>query len=171
MPKIKGLSHVVLYVHDLDKMVAFYRDVLGLVKYHEHAGRMVFMTPDPEVDDHQLALAKGREGDAKIIAHIAWRVETPADVKEYYERFKGLGVPIHHTVSHAYVEMGNTVSCYFLDPEGNRLEVYALVAERDEARINRPLDLDQSLEEIVTQASGLGSSAGSTESGAVRSEP
>ena len=156
MPKIKGLSHVVLYVNDLDKMVAFYREVLGLIKYHEHPGRMVFMTPDPEIDDHQLALAKGREGDAKILAHIAWRVETPADVKAYYERFKAQGVPIHHCVSHAYEEMGNTVSCYFLDPEGNRLEVYALVLERDEARMNRPLDLDKSIDEIISQASGLG---------------
>lgn len=157
MPKIKGLSHVVLYVNDLDKMVAFYQDVLGLVKYREHPGRMVFMTPDPEIEDHQLALAKGREGDAKIIAHIAWRVETPADVKAYYERFKTLGVPIDHCVSHAYEEMGNTVSCYFLDPEGNCLEIYALVTERGEARINRKLDLDKSVDEIITQASGLNS--------------
>ena len=51
--------------------------------------------------------------------------------------------------------MGNTVSCYFLDPEGNCLEIYALVAERDQARINRPLDLDKSVDEIVAQASGL----------------
>jgi catechol 2,3-dioxygenase-like lactoylglutathione lyase family enzyme len=156
MPKIKGLSHVVLYVNDLEKMVAFYRDVLGLVKYREHAGRMVFMTADPELEDHELALAKGREGDAKIVAHIAWRVESPADVKEYYERFKALGVPIDHCVSHAYEEMGNTVSCYFLDPEGNRLEIYALVPERDEKRVNRPLDLNKSVEEIIAQASGLG---------------
>jgi catechol-2,3-dioxygenase len=116
---------------------------------------MVFMTPDPELDDHQLALAKGREGQAKIVAHIAWEVETPADVKAFYDRFKAQGVPIDHCVSHAYEEMGNTVSCYFLDPEGNRLEVYALVAERDDARVNRPLDLNKSLEEIVAQASGL----------------
>jgi catechol 2,3-dioxygenase-like lactoylglutathione lyase family enzyme len=155
MSKIKRLSHVVLYVNDLEKMVAFYRDVLGLVKYREHPGRMVFMTPDPELDDHQLALAKGREGQAKIVAHIAWEVETPADVKTFYDRFMAQGVPIDHCVSHAYEEMGNTVSCYFLDPEGNRLEVYALVAERDNARINRPLDLNKSLEEIVAQASGL----------------
>jgi catechol 2,3-dioxygenase-like lactoylglutathione lyase family enzyme len=155
MPKIKGLSHVVLYVNDLDKMVAFYRDILGLVKYHEHPGRMVFLTPDPDLDDHQLALAKGREGDAKILAHIAWRVDTPADVKAFYERFKTQGVPIDHCVSHAYEEMGNTVSCYFLDPDGNRTEVYALVAERSEARGNRPLDLDKSVEEIIVQASGL----------------
>jgi hypothetical protein len=52
-------------------------------------------------------------------------------------------VPIDHCVSHAYEEMGNTVSCYFLDPEGNRLEIYALVPERDDARINRPLDSGQ----------------------------
>ena len=155
MPTITGLSHVVLYVNDLEKMVAFYKDVLGLVKYREHAGRMVFLTPDPNVEDHQLALTKGREGNAKIIAHIAWRVETPADVKEFYERFKAQGVPIDHCVSHAYEEMGNTVSCYFLDPEGNRLEIYALVAERDNARVNRPLDLDKSVNEIVAQASGL----------------
>jgi catechol 2,3-dioxygenase-like lactoylglutathione lyase family enzyme len=155
MPKIKGLSHVVLYVKDLDKMAAFYRDVLGLVQYHEHPGRMVFLTPDPDIDDHQLALAKGREGDAKILAHIAWRVDTPADVKDFYEQFKSKGVPIHHCVSHAYEEMGNTVSCYFLDPEGNRIEIYALVAARSEARGNRPLDLDKSVDEIVAQASGL----------------
>jgi len=159
MPKIKGLSHVVLYTKDLDKMVAFYRDVLGLVKYREHAGRMVFLTADPDAEDHELALVKGREGDAKIIAHIAWRVETPADVKAYYVRFKAQGVPIDHCVSHAYEEMGNTVSCYFLDPEGNRLEVYALVAERDAQRINRPLDLDKNLDEIIAQASGLAPTA------------
>ena len=155
MPKITGLSHVVLYVNDLEKMVAFYRDVLGLVKYHEHPGRMVFLTPDPEFDDHQIALARGREGDAKILAHIAWRVETPADVKAFYEKLKAQGVPIDHCVSHAYEEMGNTVSCYFLDPEGNRLEIYALVAERDDKRINRSLNLDKSVDEIIAQASGL----------------
>jgi catechol 2,3-dioxygenase-like lactoylglutathione lyase family enzyme len=160
MPKIRGLSHVVLYVNDLDKMVAFYRDVLGLVKYREHEGRMVFLTSDPDAEDHELALTKGREGEAKLIAHIAWKVDTPAEVKEFYEKFKSRGVPIDHCVSHAYEVMGNTVSCYFLDPEGNRLEIYALVSKRDEARMNRPLDLDKNVEEIVATASGLGASAG-----------
>ena len=145
MPKIKGLSHVVLYVNDLDKMVAFYRDVLGLVKYRENSRGMVFLTSDPNT-----------EGQAKLIAHIAWKVGTPAEVKEYYEKFKAQGVPIDHCVSHAYEEMGNTVSCYFLDPEGNCLEIYALIKERDDARINRKLNLDKSVDEIIAQASGLG---------------
>jgi catechol 2,3-dioxygenase len=146
----------VLYVNDLDKMVKFYTDMLGLVKYRENARRMVFLTSDPSKEDHELALTTGREGQSKLIAHIAWKVDAPDDVKAFYEKFKAQGVPIDHCVSHAYTEMGNTVSCYFLDPEGNRLEVYALVPERDAARINRPLDLDQSVDDIVAQASGLG---------------
>lgn len=154
MPKITGLSHIVLHVKDLDKMVDFYTNMLGLIKYRENPGRMVFLTSNPEIDDHQLALVKGREDGGKLIAHIAWKVETPAEIKEFYDRFKAQGVPIDHCVSHAYTEMGNTVSCYFLDPEGNRIEVYALVAERDDARENRPLDLDKSLSEIVGVASG-----------------
>jgi len=154
MPKITSISHVVLYVRDLDKMVDFYTNMLGLIKYRENPGRMVFLTANPEIDDHQLALVKGREDGGKLIAHIAWKVETPAEIKEFYDRFKAQGVPIDHCVSHAYTEMGNTVSCYFLDPEGNRIEVYALVAERDDARENRPLDLDKSLSEIVGVASG-----------------
>jgi catechol 2,3-dioxygenase-like lactoylglutathione lyase family enzyme len=155
----------VLYVNDLDKMVAFYRDVLGLIKYHEHPGRMVFLTPDPELDDHQLALAKGREGQAKLLGHIAWRVDTPADVKAFYDQFKAQGITVDHCVSHAYVEMGNTVSCYFLDPEGNRLEIYALVPKRDEARGNRPLNLDKSVNEIIAQASGVDAEAGTSSHG------
>ena len=46
MSKIRGISHVVLYVNNLDRMVAFYRDMLGLIKYRENPGRMVFLTPD-----------------------------------------------------------------------------------------------------------------------------
>lgn len=156
MATIKGLSHIVLYVNDLDKMVKFYTEVLGLVKYRVNAGRMVFLTSDPSKEDHELALTTGREGQAKLIAHIAWKVDKPSEVKEFYDKFKAQGVPIDHCVSHAYTEFGNTVSCYFLDPEDNRIEVYALVAERDDARINRKLDLDQSVDAIVAQASGLG---------------
>ena len=156
MPKIKGLSHVVLYVNDLDRMVEFYTEVLGLVKYRVNERRMVFLTSDPEKEDHELALAAGREGQAKLIGHIAWKVDKPAEVKEFYERFKAKGVPIDHCVSHSYTEMGNTVSCYFLDPEGNRIEIYAMVAERGDARNNRPIDMEQSVDAIVAQASGLG---------------
>jgi catechol 2,3-dioxygenase-like lactoylglutathione lyase family enzyme len=156
MPNVTGLSHVVLQCHDLDRMVSFYRQVLGLVVTHEREGRMVFMTANPQVEDHQIALAAGRRGEGSPLAHIAWHVATVEDVKAAYEQFKATGIPIDHTVSHAYATLGNTVSCYFRDPEGNLLEVFAMVDEADPAhRENRGLDLERSVDEIVAQASGL----------------
>jgi len=157
MPDVGALSHVVINVRDLDTMVAFYQEHLGLKITHQTAGRMVFLTPDPEVEDHQIALAKGREGDSNVLAHIAWHVPSVGDVKTFYEHFKASGVPIHHCVSHAYATLGNTVSCYFLDPEGNRVEVFAMVDAdpEDERSGNYPLNLDQSVEEITAQAMRL----------------
>ena len=153
--KVLGLSHVVLHVNDMDKMVAFYRDVLGLTVHQgqRDPNALVFLTANPETDDHEIAFIRGRDGDAKIVNHIAFRVESPAVVKAYYDQFVATGVPIDHTVSHSYVTEGNTVSCYFLDPEGNRLEVYAMVYERNENDLrNRPIDLSNNLDEVLRQA-------------------
>ena len=62
MPKVTGLSHVVLRVHDLDRMVAFYREVLGLTITHERAGRMVFMTANPGGRRPQIATMTAGRG-------------------------------------------------------------------------------------------------------------
>jgi len=158
MPTVRGLSHVVLHVNDMDTMVAFYRDVLGLkVNQGDHRSPqgLVFLTANPDTDDHEIAFIRGREGDATILNHIAFRLDSPAEVKAAYDQFKAMNVPIDHTVSHAYVTQGNTVSCYFMDPEGNRLEVYALIPERTEELKNRPIDLDKSLDDILAQSGAL----------------
>src|SRR6059058_3293411 len=99
MPRISGLSHIVLHVRDMDRMVAFYRDMVGLTVHQgdRDPGRLVFMTSDPETDDHEIALTRGRDGDAKIIAHIAFRAPSAEDVKAYYDRFVANGVTIDHT--------------------------------------------------------------------------
>ncbi len=157
MLKTTGISHVVLNVRDLETMVDFYVNTLGLTITHQNPGRMVFMTADPEKDDHMIALAKGLEGESNLLAHIAWKVPSVADVKGYYNYFKEKGIPIDHCVSHAYAIGGNTVSCYFLDPEGNKLEVYALVEANQEGERsgNYALDLEQSVEDIAAQAMRL----------------
>ena len=59
-----GLGHVGIYVRDLEKMTAFYRDTLGLrvTKQNWRAG-IVFLSANPERADHEIALFRGRAAD------------------------------------------------------------------------------------------------------------
>lgn len=158
MPTVSGLSHLVISVNDLDKMVEFYRDVMGLEVTHEHPGHMVFLTSDRTVEDHEIGLFTGREGDSNVLVHHCWRVPSVADVKAFYQRFKERGVPIQHCVSYAYPWIGeSTVSCYFLDPEGNHVEIQAMVSVDPKIpdRTTCVLDFDQSVEEITARAQRL----------------
>jgi len=160
MPTLGRLSHIVIHVNDMDKMVAFYRDVMGMKITHEGGGgafKMTFLTSDPAYEDHEIGLFSGRNGEAKsnVLVHYCWRVPTIEDVRAFYKRFVELGVPIDECVSYAY-PWGEeaTISCYFQDPEGNQLELQAFV-DLDpnlEDRSVVALDFTQSVEEITALA-------------------
>ena len=147
MPKVHHLSHVVLWVEDLDKMTEFYRDILGCTVTHQSPGRMSFLSPDQQREDHMIALAKGREGDSKILNHTSWAVSTVDEVLEYYQLIKSRGIPFDHSTCHPLTLGRSTVSCYFLDPEGNRIEVFALVDVEPGKGYSGPLDLEKSADE------------------------
>jgi catechol 2,3-dioxygenase-like lactoylglutathione lyase family enzyme len=162
MPRVSDLSHLVISVKDLDPMVAFYRDVMGLEVTHEHPGHMVFLTADRTIEDHMIGLFTGREGASNVLVHHCWRVDSVEEVRAYYKKFVELGVPIDHCVSYAYTWLGqSTVSCYFLDPEGNHVEIQAMVPLPTELadRSTRPLDLTRSVEEITAIAQRLAPAA------------
>ena len=65
MARVLGLGHVGIYVRDLERMVAFYRDVMGMrvTKQNWRAG-VVFLSADPESVDHEIALMGGRPDPA-----------------------------------------------------------------------------------------------------------
>mgnify|MGYP000642692101 FL=1 len=146
MGKISGLSHVGVFVKDLDTMTQFYCETLGLTESHRNGDRMVFLTADVEKEDHEVVLVRGRDGDAKIIQQLSFRVGTIEDVKAFYQTFQQMGVEIQQTVSH-----GAGASCYFYDPEGNRLEVFADIEVEGGRGYSGPIDLEKSAEELVTQ--------------------
>ena len=149
MGGISGLSHVGVFVKDLDEMTQFYCDTLGLIESHRNEDRMVFLTADIEKEDHEVVLVRGRDGDAKIIQQLAFRVESVEDVRAFYQTFKGMGVPIDNTVSH-----GAGVSCYFNDPEGNRIEVFADIQVEGGRGYSGPLDLEKSADDLIAQVTG-----------------
>ena len=146
MGNISGLSHVGVFVRDLKQMTEFYCGTLGLTESHRNGDRMVFLTADIEKEDHEVVLVTGRDGDAKIIQQLSFRVKDVEDVRGFYKTFKDMGIEIQQTVSH-----GAGVSCYFYDPEGNRIEVFADIEMPNGRGYSGPIDLEKSKEELVSQ--------------------
>jgi len=146
MGRISGLSHVGVFVKDLDTMTQFYCDTLGLTESHRNGDRMVFLSADVQKEDHEVVLVRGRDGDAKIIQQLSFRVGTIDDVRAFYQTFQQMGVEIQQTVSH-----GAGASCYFYDPEGNRLEVFADIEVEGGRGYSGPIDLEKSAEELAAQ--------------------
>src|SRR4051794_19971978 len=53
---VQRLNHAVLYVRDVERSLAFYRDVLGFRVKVEIPGRAVFLQAEGSSNDHDLGL-------------------------------------------------------------------------------------------------------------------
>jgi catechol-2,3-dioxygenase len=145
MPKVTSLGHVGIYVRDVERSKAFYRDILGLGVSDSSPERgHVFMTAqDRDKEHHELLLMPGRE-DGKVIQQISFRCSSIADLKEFYRALLQRSVPIVRTVSH-----GNAVGVYFLDPDGNQVEIYWPTGIDWPQPFGKPVDLNASDEQIL----------------------
>ena len=153
MPKVTSLGHLGFYVRDIERSVAFYRDILGLQVSDRSPRGAVFMTAqDRLAEHHELYLAPGRndDGKANILQQISFRCATVADVKEFYRIFVENKVPINRCVSH-----GNTVSIYAEDPDGNPVEVYWPNGVDVPQPFGKPMDLSKSEGEIMAQLENI----------------
>ena len=145
MPAVTSLGHVGLYVRDIERSKAFYRDMLGLKISDENPKTgSTFMTAKSRLEEHhELLLVPGRE-DGKVVQQISFRCASLADVKEFYRKFLEHNVPIIRTVSH-----GNAVGVYFKDPDDNQVEVYWQTGVDWPQPFGKPVDLTASEEEIM----------------------
>ena len=114
MPRVIGLGHVGLYVRDLERMVGFYRDVMGMqvTKQNWRLG-IVFLSADPETVDHEIALMRGRPSaeDPHLIQQISMRAASLDDLRAFHRRLRTEGYRIENVVNHA-----SAIGCYFFDP-------------------------------------------------------
>ena len=103
-----SFSHFGLYVTDRGPI-----DVPGGVV------NQVFLSCDPR-EHHQFVLASGRPDDVNfnLINQISFRVDGLATLREMHEGLKSEAVKEITTLTH-----GNALSCYFRDPENNRIEL------------------------------------------------
>lgn len=123
-PPNAQLTHLGLYVRDMPAMTAFYGGLLGLVVTDSgpfREGSITFMSRNPD-EHHQLVLVSGRRSDQTYspVGQISFRVEALEDVQYFHEAAQARGVRDLRAADH-----GNAWSIYFLDPEGNRIEIYA----------------------------------------------
>lgn len=131
MAKISRVSHVVLNVKHPQASARWYSEALGMeLMNYSREMEMAFLSFGTL--DHDIALIKAPEGvetGSPGLSHTALAIEGGADeLKEIYQRVRATGARIEMTADH-----GLSKSFYFLDPDGNRLEVFYQVLHGDEA--------------------------------------
>ncbi len=151
-PPDAQLTHLGLYVRDLDAMVAFYGKLLGMVVTDSgefHGGHITFMSRNVN-EHHQLVMVSGRPDDVySPVSQMSFRVKTLEDLQYYYRAVTAMGLRDIKPSNH-----GNAWSVYCLDPEGNRLEIYTGSPWYVNQPYQGPLDLGAPADEIraATQA-------------------
>lgn len=150
MPRV-SIGHIGIYVTDYERMLDFYTRVFGFqvsdVAVREDGSKTAFTTNDPNAH-HTLVLSAGRPADApSTINQLSFHVETLDEVRRYWRAVKDEpGVSNVRCTSH-----GNAWSVYFLDPEGNRVEVYCDTPWHVPQPCGMTIDFEKSDAEIVAQ--------------------
>lgn len=129
MIRVRDIDHVVLRVSDLERMIAFYRDVLGcavarrrddLGLVHLRAGRaMIDLVPVDGPLGRPGGAAPGREG--RNMDHVCLRVE-PFDEAAIVAHLAAHGVRVGEVRARFGAE-GEGTSIYLWDPEENVVEL------------------------------------------------
>jgi catechol 2,3-dioxygenase len=148
---VKELGHVVLYVHDLERSAAFYRDVLGFRQVFESSvppfkaaafssGRTHHELLLIEVGDDAQGIPTGRRVG---MYHFGLKVgDSDDELREALSGLRDSGAKVVGFGDHGF-----THSVYALDPDGNEIELYIDVAGVDwedmsiMARPTQPLKL------------------------------
>lgn len=124
MAKPVKFAHVVYSTRRFEEMIAWYQTVFEANVVYQNPV-LAFLTYDDE--HHRFAFANlsalkptnveaGGRGEVGV-NHVAYTYANLGDLLETYARLKQLGItpywPVHH---------GMTLSLYYQDPDGNRLE-------------------------------------------------
>jgi catechol-2,3-dioxygenase len=162
---VTRLNHAVLYVSDLDRSVAFYRDVLGFrqIPMSPDGLRAAFLQAPDSTNDHDLGLFElgagaGPSGAGRStvgLYHLAWEVDTLSELERVAGALSRAGALVGSS------DHGTTKSLYGRDPDGLEFEVVWLIPADlldDDARAARKrigrLDLGKEKERYGAETRG-----------------
>jgi len=150
------IGHVHLKVSDLDRSIAFYRDVMGLDVTQHYGDQAAFLSAGGY--HHHIGLntwfSKGGPPAAQLSAglfHVAFLYSDRAALAQAFKSVLDAGVEIEGAADHGVSE-----AIYFSDPDGNGIEIYRDRPEAEwprdaQGRLdmgNHPLDLEALLQEL-----------------------
>jgi catechol 2,3-dioxygenase-like lactoylglutathione lyase family enzyme len=134
-------AHVVYMTRRYEAMIAWYKNVfeaeivnmdpaLAFLTYDEEHHRFAFANLDLLKPDGGGGDTSGRGDRGEIgVNHVAYTYASVADLLATYERLKAAGIhpywPVHH---------GTTLSLYYADPDGNRMELQVDACSAEEGR-------------------------------------
>jgi catechol-2,3-dioxygenase len=156
MIPVRRLNHAVLYIREVDRAVAFYREAFGFEVVEEMPGRAAFLRAAGSDNHHDLGLfaigpdAPGPQAGRVGLYHLAWevsRIEDLADAAKTLERLGALVGASDH---------GASKSLYGKDPDGNEFEVMWATPRREwgdgTPQAPLPLDLERELARFGTDS-------------------
>lgn len=127
-PRPSRLGHLVLKVRDVQRSMAFYRDVVGLEVSDWIDDRMVFMRAGE--DHHDLALLQlppdaidAPPGNYIGVEHFSYRVESVDEIMRITAMLQERGIKIDRGPGRH--GPGDNTFIVFCDPDGNNVEFYS----------------------------------------------
>ena len=146
---IKRLNHLVLWVRDAQRSLAFYKDVLGFSIVEMPSPQAVFLRANGSDNHHDLGLfgigpdapppSAGRQVG---MYHAAWEVNTIQDLARARSALLAAGALVGES------DHGNSLSLYIKDPDGNEMEVFWMLPRQEwdtRGFGTRRLELDKEL--------------------------
>jgi catechol 2,3-dioxygenase-like lactoylglutathione lyase family enzyme len=126
----RGINHVDLTVGDIDRSIDFYQRLLGPLGFTEFDRYPSYRGTEEVVyfrfGEQYLGLRPADGGEHRYydvgIEHLAFFVDTRAEVDEAYQRAVEIGATVHHPP-----ELDRDIDDYYglfvFDPDGMRVEV------------------------------------------------
>jgi catechol 2,3-dioxygenase len=144
-PRI-DIGHVHLKVADLDRAIAFYRDVLGFELMQRMGTQAAFLSAGGYHHHIGLNTWESQGGSppppgSTGLYHVAIRYPDRAALADAYRRLVDARVPLEGASDHGVSE-----ALYLHDPDGNGLELY-----RDRPRAEWPRAADGTIEMMTTR--------------------
>ncbi|MEU6676050.1 VOC family protein [Streptomyces sp. NPDC046925] len=126
-------GHIGLNVTDLERSLAFYRDVLGyaLLAEGKEEGRRYAFLGESGQEGGSPVLTLWQQADAGYSAggaglhHLAFEVDTVDEVRAYESALRAYGVEFAYEGVVPHGEGAASGGIFFHDPDGTRLEIFA----------------------------------------------